>query len=405
MSNPAQRDKLIEHIIQEELIEIHFQPIVSISTKKIYAYEALTRCNYNGQNITPQVLFNLAIEKDCVLELDLLTRKKAIEKFYDYYLLDNDLMLFLNFESTSINTFDPVENTYCFSKIISKLGIPSKNFMLEIKEDEINNLDALRAFCFFYKELGFSIALDDFGTGNSAFDRIDLIKPNLIKIDKSLFVDIKNNKVNREIVHAISNMCKNIGTQVLAEGVEEKDAIFTSLELGINLFQGYYFSRPLVQITDTQKREMVLNILDIGNSFRDIIIEGIKEKRELISKFNTIAKKIINKIDSIVTCHPSIQKKFHKYDDIEAIYLIDEKSSKQIHNTVMLENPNSRFKPTNCGSEHFLKEYYYVTKESKKGIYLSQRYISFASGNICQTFAKIFEINHKKYILCMDIVI
>jgi len=85
--------------------------------------------------------------------------------------------------------------------------------------------------------------------------------------------------------------------------------------------------------------------------------------------------------------------------------LIDERSSKQIHDTVMNESFNSRFKPTKEGEEHYLKEYYYITQESKKGIFLSQKYISFASGNICKTFAKKFEKNNQSYILCLDIAV
>lgn len=396
---------MIEQIIKEELVEIYFQPIVSIKTKKVYAFEALTRCSYRGENINPELLFNQASKQGLVFQLDFLTRKKAIEKFQKYYLEDNDLMLFLNFESSSINTFDSQKNSYGFAQIIEEQNIPAKNFMLEIKEDEITNIKALKSFCKVYKELGFSIALDDFGTGNSTFARIDLIKPNLIKIDKSLFIDIKNNQINKEIIKSISRMCKNIGTQVLAEGVEDRDSIYAAMKSGINLFQGYYFSKPAFCITDFEMVNILFKIIHMGNVFKESILKGIKRKREAIENYNIISSKIINRIEYIPNCTSIIKEEFHNYDEIEAIYLIDEESSKQIHNTVMNENLNSRFKPTKCGDEHYLKEYYYITQESKKGISLSQKYISFASGNICKTFAKKFENNNKSYILCMDLVV
>ena len=82
---------MIKEIIKEELVEIHFQPIVSIRSKQLYAFEALTRCTYKGEVIPPYELFNLAIDANLNLELDVLTRNKSIEKFKEYYLKNNEL--------------------------------------------------------------------------------------------------------------------------------------------------------------------------------------------------------------------------------------------------------------------------------------------------------------------------
>ena len=84
--------------------------------------------------------------------------------------------------------------------------------------------------------------------------------------------------------------------------------------------------------------------------------------------------------------------------------MIDVDSSKQIHDTI-IDNKNERFTPSKDGDEHYLKEYFYITLESKQGIFLSPNYVSYASGNICKTFAKRFELKNKSYIICIDIVI
>ena len=106
---------MIKEIINKELIEIHFQPIVSIRSKKLYAFEALTRCTYKGEVIPPYELFKLAIDANLNLELDVLTRNKSIEKFKKYYLENNELILFLNFEPSLINNFNAQEQNYCFT--------------------------------------------------------------------------------------------------------------------------------------------------------------------------------------------------------------------------------------------------------------------------------------------------
>lgn len=396
---------MIKEIIKNELVEIYFQPIVSIRTKKVYAFEALTRCIYKDKVITPDKLFKLACEHNLSFELDEMTRKKAIRKFHKYYKNDNDLILFLNIESTLINDIDFIKNDNSFVNVIEELEIPFVNFVLEIKEDEVDNEISLKEFSTFYKNLGFAIALDDFGTGSSTFDRIDLIRPNIIKIDKSLFDNIDNNKVNKQIVKAIAKMCHNIGIRVLAEGVEEECSVLIALKSGINLFQGYYFSRPLDEMILMVEKEILEQVVNMGNNFRIKTINTIKNKRDIVQEYNLISLKLIQKIVDINLAMNIMKTEVIGNKKIEAIYLIDEESSKQIHDTAITGNLNIHFKPSKHNDEHYLKEYYYVTQESKNGIFLSQKYISYATGSTCKTFAKKFSKNNKNYILCIDIVL
>jgi EAL domain-containing protein (putative c-di-GMP-specific phosphodiesterase class I) len=391
---------MLQEILTNKLIEIYFQPIVSIRTKRLYAFEALTRCKYD---ISPIQLFELAREQNLSFELDILTRTKSIENFYSYYLDNNELILFLNIESSLINNFD-VNQDYCCIDTINKLNIPYKNFMIEIKEDEIQNTLALEEFCLYYKNLGFRIALDDFGTGNSTFDRINIIKPHLIKIDKSLFKDIENNLINKEIVKAISTMSYNLGIRVLAEGVEDESAICNAMESNISLFQGYYFSKPINSLDTLEINHLLFKILDIGNIFKEKIIKTRNEKRNLINYYLEISNKIIDQLSDIDKTRNIMYRMLNIHNDMEAIYLIDGKTSQQINDTI-INKKNCLFKPLKNGDEHYLKEYFNITFESKKRIYLSNNYISYVSGNLCKTFAKRFKLNGKFYILRLDFII
>lgn len=396
---------MIEQIIENESIDIYFQPIVSIRTKTLYAFESLTRCSFNKQNIPPDILFNLAKEKNLNMKLDEVTRNKAIKKFHKYYLENNDLILFLNFESDLINNFDGNACMNSFIETIITLNIPFKNFVLEIKEDEITNTNALEKFCKTYKAMGFAVALDDFGTGSSNFHRISLIKPDIIKIDRSLFLDVKNNQINKEVVKAISKMSHNLGIRVLAEGVEDEDAISLGMKSLVNLFQGYYFAKPSSFIDNSLHESIYEKMSKIGKLFKENTISAINKKREVINKYDLIANKMIKNFEEITKAHKDLQKQFSIYEEIEAIYLIDCESSKQVQDTILCEKIKEIFNPTKHGDEHYLKEYYYITMESKNGIYLSQKYISYASSNTCKTFAKKFDIDKKSYILCFDIVL
>lgn len=396
---------MIEEIINNKAVDIYFQPIVSIKTKSLYAFESLTRCNYKGQNIPPNILFDIAQKSNLQIQLDEMTREMSIEKFHDYYKHDNNLILFLNIESKLISSFSHEYLEQGFVQTIMNLNIPFKNFVLEIKEDEIDDMEALEKFCTTYKSMGFMIALDDFGTGSSNFHRINIIKPDIIKIDKSLFDNVRNNHINKEIINAISNMSHNLGIRVLAEGVEDYDSIHVGMKATVNLFQGYYFQKPAKDIDEFDKDKIITKIVNVGNKFKEKNLSRISKKRETIQKFDDIANIIIEKIDEVKDSFCMLEEKFKAYKDIEALYLIDAKSSKQIHNTIMADCRDRIFKPTIHGDEHYLKEYYYITLESKRGIFLSSKYVSYATGNICKTFAKKFTIASKSYILCLDIII
>ena len=332
------------------------------------------------------------------------TRKGIGEKLSEYYLKNNELVLFLNFESSLINNFHKEEKNYCFTEVIDKVEIPYKNFIIEIKEDEISNTKALEEFCSYYKELGFAIALDDFGTGNSTFDRINIIKPDLIKIDKSLFKNTKDNHINKEIVKSIARMSHNLGIRVLAEGVEDEYAICLAMKSNINLFQGYYFCKPVFEIDTFLIDKIITTIVEIGTIFKKITINSINKKRDLVNNYHLVSDQIIEQFRYINDAQEIMIKELNNNLDLEAMYLIDVDSSKQIHDTV-INNRNDRFTPSKGGDEHYLKEYYYITLESKQGIYLSNKYISYATGNICKTFARKFKLENESYIICLDIII
>ena len=92
-----------------------------------------------------------------------------------------------------------------------------------------------------------------------------------------------------------------------------------------------------------------------------------------------------------------------EFEPIEAIYCIDATTGSQIGDTFICTDTNEFFHPAKAGDSHALKEYFYITKESKRGNYLSQKYISRASGRMCRTFAQKFSHDNAEKILCLDL--
>jgi EAL domain-containing protein (putative c-di-GMP-specific phosphodiesterase class I) len=396
---------MIKELIKKELIEVHLQAIVSIRTKRVYGFEALCRCTYDGMNISPNKLFYLAKKEGMLFELDKFARVQAIKKFSTYYRKNQELLLFLNFESNLINDGIYLKEDQEFIHLIDEYKIPYSNLLLEIKEDEIFDSENLDKFCINFKEKGFLIVLDDFGIGSSNFDRINLVRPDIIKIDKALFHNIKDNHINQEVIRAIASMSSSIGTRALAEGVEELEAITICMSMGINLFQGFFFHKPQSTFSSKDFFEVLGKVDSVGSIFKNEILESLNEKRTMISLYNKIIESMTSKISTTLNVEAIFYNNIEEFDNVEAVYIIDEKNSKQIGETLISKNVSKSFRPNKHGDEHYLKEYYYITKETKEGTYLSDKYISYATGNICKTFAKKISVNNEEYIICIDIVI
>jgi len=392
---------MIENLIKNKKIEIFFQPIVSIKNKKIFAFEALTRAyDENNDFISPMYLFKQAKKEHLLNVLDCYVRELSLRKFSQYHKTNKEILLFLNFESSFIDSSEYDK----FIWVVKKYNINPSNIVLEIKEDEIKNNNSIKKFVDLYRENGFIIAIDDFGTGYSSFDRLSLIKPDIVKIDRSLIYNINKNFINSEILRAVSNMCHKIGAIVLAEGVESKNEILNCMEKDIDIFQGFYFSKPQRIIEDTINQKIHNAIEDIGKKYKKNINTIINNKNIMLNESKELSQEIAdifneNHINSI----SKLKYIIDKHAKLEAIYTINFNTGLQKNDTIINIKENTLFNPSKDGHDHNLKEYYFIVKNSSGFEYLSTTYVSKASGNKCRTYSSIVKVNNIKYILCLDI--
>jgi len=394
---------MIKKLIENKKIEIFFQPIISVKNKKIFAFEALTRAyDENNDLISPIYLFEHARKENQSTMLDSYVRELAVKKFYPYYKQNNDLLLFLNFESSIIDC----KKCDSFAKKVIAYKIPPQNIVIEIKEDSIKDNELLTQFVKNYKELGFNIAIDDFGIGYSSFDRLALIRPSIVKVDRSIIYDIHNNFINSEILNAISKMCHNIGALVLAEGVEEKSEILSCIQKDIDIFQGFYFCKPLPNISKEKELSVLEIAKTIGDEYKEKVNQYIVKQQRLVEDSQKITNKVFHILStSTEKYHKKTKELLQEHKKLEAIYLIDYHSGLQTHDTIIQSRSSTLFSPSLKGDDHSLKEYYFIAKRSFGKNYLSEKYISKASGNLCRTYSCVVNINAKEYILCLDIKI
>jgi EAL domain-containing protein (putative c-di-GMP-specific phosphodiesterase class I) len=390
---------VVSKLIHEQRIVIYFQPIISIRSSKVIGMEALMRAfDENDEPLSPIFVFDQAKKENLSFELDKFVRIQALQAFKPFLEHNNELLLFLNFESHLLDS-NMSFHDFAFGALAHDLGIPPSRIVIEIKEYQIQNTKRLEEFCSFYKERGFLIALDDFGAGNANFDRISSVRPHIVKVDRSIVFNVHQNFIHKEILKSIANMCFNIGALVLAEGVESEEEILKALNVDIDLFQGFWFARPSALAPE----DALLNekIAAIGSLHTQNVKASMQHKEFLIESAKIYTQTIIEVITQSRTY--DLNDFLKEYDPIEAIYCINAVSGIQEGETFISTDTNEFFHPAKHGDNHVLKEYFYITKESKRGNYLSQKYISRASGRMCRTFAQKFLLDGEEKILCLDL--
>lgn len=245
--------------------------------------------------------------------------------------------------------------------------IPTSNIVIEIREDKIENSFKLEKFALYHKNKGFNIALDDFGMGGSTFDRLSLVKPDIVKIDRSIISNIQDNFIHSEILKAISKMCNKIGAVVLAEGVEKKRRFCDVWKPIFQFIKVFILPNPMSLLKKAQEIEEKIRAISQLNE--TMIKEHKLKKEKLLHNTQEYSNYIIEKLRQLTLSNFS-NDKFKDFMNnelkLEAMYLIDYHDATQVGETLLSGKVKKFYSPAKNGDSHYLKEYYYLTKSSKE---------------------------------------
>jgi EAL domain-containing protein (putative c-di-GMP-specific phosphodiesterase class I) len=217
-----------------ERIYMAYQPIVSVRSKKILGYEALVRSD-EPRLPHPGALFDAAKKLDGLRALSRNVRAASPKPLAD---IPADEWLFVNLHPTDLND----EALFDAS---SPLAPHAHRVVLELTERErLESVDGLRDKVAALRALGYRIAIDDIGAGYSSLASLAAVEPEVVKLDMSLVRDVHTTPTKQKLVRSLRTLCTELGSMVVAEGVETADERDALLELGCDLMQGYFFARP-----------------------------------------------------------------------------------------------------------------------------------------------------------------
>ncbi len=406
---PGREETGWSDILSHETLDVHFQPIVSLKKKTIVGVEALARPKEGetGRAVTPLELFAWAARNGKTVDLDRLCRRKALSAFTPIADTPQHPLLFLNFESSILDL--GVQGSGVLTSAVREAGLSPTEIVIEINESKVLDLEALQRFVETHRAQGFLFALDDLGAGFSNLARIGPLKPEILKLDRSLVEGIENDFHKQEVFKSLVGLGRRVGSLILAEGVETEAEVSTCVDLGADLVQGYYFGRPASP--DRLSLEFVdAHLIEAAENQRRRSAERLVRRRmEMGVRLNLMEATVAEMVPAAFPDFPAVMKKQAvRSADIECLYVLDNQGL-QVTPTITAPSMDAKlwsrlFYPAIKGADHSSKEYFYALAEGGPKLYSTEAYLSLASGKLCRTLSCRFrDRNGSPFILCLDI--
>ncbi|MBK5229059.1 MAG: EAL domain-containing protein [Actinobacteria bacterium] len=239
-----QLESELREALKKKQLELHYQPIVS-PEGKVLLVEALVRWNHprNGM-MQPDGFVSLAEHTGLIGPMTELVLDQALEKCRQ--LRHDGRDGFKVAVNLSVRNLMDSNLPYLVSKLLLKWNLPADALQLEITESTIM-ADPVRAITTLsaLKRMGVALSIDDFGTGYSSLSYLKKLPVAEVKIDRSFVMGMSTDENDGVIVRSVIDLARNLGLEVVAEGIETQEAWDRLVALGCRIGQGYFISRPL----------------------------------------------------------------------------------------------------------------------------------------------------------------
>ena len=214
--------------------KILVQPIVDLRTGAVVGGEALSR--FAGSPAQgPDQWFADAIDVGLGSELEMVTVRSALAT----------LKTMPGSAYLSINMSPSTASSTALVDLLGSSGVALDRVVIELTEhSDVTDYALLRIALANLRDMGVRLAIDDTGAGFASLSHVLKLRPDIVKLDIDLIRGIHTDPARRSLVSGLLIFAKEIGTQLLAEGIETADELRTLREIGVTYGQGYYLGTP-----------------------------------------------------------------------------------------------------------------------------------------------------------------
>jgi diguanylate cyclase (GGDEF)-like protein len=235
----------IREAIEQDLLGMQYQPKMDVRYGKIISVEALLRWHSSVfGNVPPLQIIEIAERTGLIHPLTNWVINHALHQCRQWH--DRGYEFGISVNLSVHNLWDPDLVNYIESKI-NEYGLPAASLCLEITESAMmanpgHAIDVLTSL----KKMGVRLSIDDFGSGFSSLVYIKQLPVHELKIDKSFIFDMDKDTNDIAIVRSTIDLAHNLNLDVVAEGVETDRSLAALSQMGCDIAQGHYISKPLV---------------------------------------------------------------------------------------------------------------------------------------------------------------
>ena len=237
----------LRRAIETGQIEVHYQPVVSLSAQCIVGAEALVRWQHPQRGLlSPAEFVPLAEETGLILPLGRVVLEQACRDASFWPELGPEGKPFAVSVNASARQLHEEQLPPLVQRVLEETGLNPARLALEITETVLVDQDAeLVGQLAAVRGLGVHLAIDDFGTGYSSLTQLDRIPFNVLKVDRSFVTGMTSNIRHQSIVASIIRLAHELDLHVIAEGVESEIEAAALTRLGARFAQGFHYHHPM----------------------------------------------------------------------------------------------------------------------------------------------------------------
>lgn len=379
-----------------------FQPIYSIAHRRIVGLEALARgVDAEGDAVSPMKLFASA-DTERLVELDRICQRVHLENFHA--IDPPTAWLFLNVAPYTLS-HSGAHPTF-LAELLAAWGYEPNRVVIEVLESSIERESDLEDTIQIYRDMGFLIAIDDFGAGHSNFERIWRIRPDIVKLDRSMLKKAGTDASVRDLLRGITNMLHNCKCLVLAEGVETRNEALAAMDAQVDLVQGYHFARPFLLSESLATQQGLWQTL--YNEFDELSAQYAQWRQQQISPY-------LERFTALTVGKDKRQGLAEIADNMFGMSLCirlfeltpdGEQCHANLNSPHMQIEGRDRLQAlANARGASWKRRDYYVRAINQPGVVQTTRpYFSIADGTLCRTLSVLTQLDGEDFIVCCDIL-
>ncbi len=241
----SEKSALVLAAVEAKSIIPFFQPILDVKSRRVVAYEVLSRIEVNGEILRADEFVEIAEKMGVIHRLDAIVIEQALTGLHA---MGHDGYIFINLSPRALVLSEFGRN---IRQIVAASGFANEQIVFEITErDTVKNISMLERLLNELKAEGFKLAIDDFGSGFSSFHYLRRFPIDFLKIEGDFIANMLTSPKDRAVVTSIKSLAHEMGITIVAEYVESEEVLDELHQMGVHLAQGYYIGKPSRQIVD-----------------------------------------------------------------------------------------------------------------------------------------------------------